>query len=70
MNIFRKVFAGVAVLPAMIIAAPMVSVDSANFDLGSIREGELNIAKHSCYVPIQKSIITRNFHFNFIQTKT
>ena len=47
LNKITSLFFGIAALPAAILAAPMISVDSVNFDIGTIREGEMKVVKHT-----------------------
>lgn len=43
-------FAGSALFALSVSAAPMIKVDSANFDMGTIKEGEQKSIKHTFIV--------------------
>lgn len=38
---------GALALPAALFSAPAISVDSVNFDIGTIHEGEMKSVKHT-----------------------
>lgn len=49
-SIAKKVLAtgyGILLIAFTLPAAPMISVDSADYDIGTIREGDLKSIKHS-----------------------
>jgi hypothetical protein len=46
MKMLRVVFLFVAITAVSLLAGPMISVDSADFDAGVIREGQAKSLKH------------------------
>lgn len=43
----RNLILGVMTIPAVLFASPNISVDSADFDLGTLLQGEVQTAKHT-----------------------
>ena len=52
----RSLLVGLLVLPAALSAAPMISIDSADYDIGEIFERSTSVARHTFVV---KTPVTR-----------
>jgi len=46
-NSIKGLILGALALPAMLISAPMISIDNENYDAGIIHEGEMSSLKHT-----------------------
>jgi hypothetical protein len=50
LNKILFLFAGSAIFAVSTMAAPIIKVDSADFDMGSIKDGEMKSMKHTFIV--------------------